>query len=407
MVKIMVDLIIKIKVKKLWGNKKMYLQGAIENVKLARKIFPDWICRFYIPDNNYNSINNQHPSYASISHSLDNKICKVPLDVINILKTLGAEIVYKNQNGNWDSMLWRFEAIFDNDVNIMICRDCDSRLSFREKKCVDKWLESDYGFHIIRDHPWHTTRILGGLWGVKKSMYEFIPKFENLLSEYKKRNNNYYQNDQLFLKNTIYPLIKNQCLIHDELIKYGDEKCNNFPSARYKTQYVGQPYDELNLSLISFDKKIHALNSSDKQLNIKREKYELDAKYVILNTSFSGSESWYEYEELFNKMFKDSIYIKKNPTNNDSSGCIFSFNYYNSADIIIYGSKTIKRYMKENNNAKYIYISAEAHDYSDILCDILIDTKYIKTYKQKYNNNNTNKKYIYFPYYSLSFLHRM
>ena len=46
----------------LWGDNPKYLTGAVENIKLQKEFYPDWICRFYI----HNSV----PSY--IHHRLKN-----------------------------------------------------------------------------------------------------------------------------------------------------------------------------------------------------------------------------------------------------------------------------------------------------------------------------------------------
>ena len=32
----------------LWGDKPQYVVGAIKNAELAKEIFPEWKCRFYI-----------------------------------------------------------------------------------------------------------------------------------------------------------------------------------------------------------------------------------------------------------------------------------------------------------------------------------------------------------------------
>ena len=32
----------------LWGNNPKYTVGAIKNADIAGKLFPEWICRFYI-----------------------------------------------------------------------------------------------------------------------------------------------------------------------------------------------------------------------------------------------------------------------------------------------------------------------------------------------------------------------
>ena len=67
-------------------------------------------------------------------------------------------------------MFWRFDPAFSEKDVIMIFRDTDSRLNQREKVAVDKWLESDKDFHILRDHPYHTTQIMGGMWGSRNNI---------------------------------------------------------------------------------------------------------------------------------------------------------------------------------------------------------------------------------------------
>ena len=127
----------------LWGDNPKYTVGAIENAKLAKTIYPDWTCRFYI----------------------DNT---VPKEIINLMKQRGAEIYKYDIKGDWFSMFWRFLAISDDDVECMISRDCDSRISEREQLAVKEWLESDKLFHIMRDHPHHESYILAGMYGTKK-----------------------------------------------------------------------------------------------------------------------------------------------------------------------------------------------------------------------------------------------
>ena len=43
----------------LWGDNPKYTIGAIENAKLAKTIYPDWICRFYVSENVNQSIINK------------------------------------------------------------------------------------------------------------------------------------------------------------------------------------------------------------------------------------------------------------------------------------------------------------------------------------------------------------
>jgi hypothetical protein len=192
----------------LWGNNPKYTKGAIYNSELAIDVYPTWTCRFYCDRS-------------------------VPNEVLDELQTKeNVELILMDEEGDWNGMFWRFYACEDSDI--MISRDTDSRLSLREKNAVDEWLNSDKDFHIMRDHPYHTTEILGGMWGSKKGV---VPKIKDYINDYIK--GNFWQVDQHFLRDIIYPLIKDNCVVHDEFF---DNK--PFPSKREHNQFVGQAFNE-------------------------------------------------------------------------------------------------------------------------------------------------------------------
>ena len=64
-------------------------------------------------------------------------------------------------------MFWRFYPIENKDIDIFLSRDVDSRITEREMKFVNEWINSDKIFHIIRDHPGHRIEILRGTFGIK------------------------------------------------------------------------------------------------------------------------------------------------------------------------------------------------------------------------------------------------
>jgi len=197
----------------LWGNENKYLIGAIKNAELCKKIYPDWICRFYTDE----SVKNY---------------------IVDELINLNSEIIIKKYSHEFEPYLWRFLAISDKDVEIMLSRDCDSRLNLREKIAVDEWLNSDKNFHIIRDHPHHNYLIMAGMWGVKNNilcnMNELINNWINI---------NIKQNDQLFLANIIYPRICNDVFIHDEFVRFESNK-HKIKQNRINYEYIGEYYDE-------------------------------------------------------------------------------------------------------------------------------------------------------------------
>tara|TARA_R110000822_G_scaffold303122_1_gene427685 strand:+ start:2422 stop:3069 length:648 start_codon:yes stop_codon:yes gene_type:complete len=193
----------------LWGDNPIYTHGALRNLEMAKEIYPDWICRFYLDKN-------------------------VPEDIVTKLKEGGAEVYKYMKDGDWYAMFWRFLPVSDPKVDVMISRDCDSRLTIREKEAVEEWLKSDKLFHIMRDHPYHKTEILGGMWGVKKPL---LNDMKSLMGSYKM--GNFWQTDQNFLRERIYPLVKDYAMVHDEYF----EK-TSFPSPRVDGEFVGEAFNE-------------------------------------------------------------------------------------------------------------------------------------------------------------------
>jgi hypothetical protein len=133
-------------------------------------------------------------------------------------------------------MFWRFYACEDSDI--MLSRDTDSRLSLREKLAVDEWLSSDKDFHIMRDHPYHNTEILGGMWGVRNGLLKNI---KELIKDYTK--GDFWQVDQNFLREKIHPLVINDSFTHDSYLNYTPNS-RPFPSERINREFVGDVFDE-------------------------------------------------------------------------------------------------------------------------------------------------------------------
>jgi hypothetical protein len=196
----------------LWGTDPKYTIGAIKNAQSVKTIYgDDWTARFYCGTS-------------------------VPNDIIECLKKESAEVVIMKEAGNWSGMFWRFTAITEPDVEVMLSRDTDSRLTLREKAAVDDWLASEKLFHVMRDHPEHNTTILGGMWGARKPI---LQDMKHILEWYHDTNGNYWQVDQKFLHNQIWPRIAYSVKIHDEFF----EK-KPFPTKRNGYEFVGQVWDE-------------------------------------------------------------------------------------------------------------------------------------------------------------------
>jgi hypothetical protein len=210
----------------LWGDNPKYTEGAIKNAELAKEIFPEWTCRFYVGQ--------------SVS-----SIVKMRLEMND-----NTQIVEVPEWGNWKGMFWRFWPASEKDAEVIISRDTDCRLGHREKAAVDEWLESDKGFHIMRDHPFHAFPVLGGMWGAKRGC---VSNMRELIENWNQQDK--YGTDYEFFANIIMPLIQEDVLVHDEFFNGKHtptphalaalQGCSpsDFPTPRVGLQFVGEVYD--------------------------------------------------------------------------------------------------------------------------------------------------------------------
>jgi hypothetical protein len=187
----------------LYGSKSEHTQGIICNVELAKIIYPEWVCRIYYGES-------------------------VPKEIIDILKEHeNVEMVLMPEGAEYlFSMMWRFLAIDDDDVEISLSRDADSRLSYREKACVDIFMESDKLLHSIRDNKSHNN-IMGGMWGIKKNIRV---KMKDLTKDWV---GGVYDYDQKFLREILVPYFEDSYMIHCS------NYLNNFPIEKQNEHFIG------------------------------------------------------------------------------------------------------------------------------------------------------------------------
>lgn len=177
----------------------MYLVGAVKNAWLAQRIYPEWKVFYYVDGS-------------------------VPNDIRKALTDLGATLIDVGQP-NFCGYFWRF-LIYDHPgVERSIIRDCDSRLNWRERACVEDWIESGKSFHAVRDHPHHDgpdhdMPIPGGVWGMCKGV---LPRTMRSLIDGWHKPKFGYDSDQQFLTHVIWPIVKADFMAHDECTAFAKE----------------------------------------------------------------------------------------------------------------------------------------------------------------------------------------
>ncbi len=180
----------------LWGTGERFLRGAIENAIATRYIYPGWTARFYVDKS-------------------------VPAPVIQTLRQEGAEILsIPKMPAAEFGLFWRFLVEDDESVALYICRDADSVINVKERAAVADWLSSGKAFHVMRDNRTHSELVLAGMWGAHRGN---IGKMALRIKEYRKSRAKLLNSrieDQLFLRDEIWPLMKDRVCIQDSFFGF-------------------------------------------------------------------------------------------------------------------------------------------------------------------------------------------
>jgi len=186
----------------LWGNDPKYTYTAVVNAKMVPKIYRGWTARFYVDDT-------------------------VPLEIRDALVQYGAQVILVENDGrNYLKLFWRFLASDDQGVDFFISRDADAIVNIREKAAVDEWLASGKPFHMMRDHPEHAELIMAGMWG---GISGLIPNLTRQAVEYYETHETKWRwVDQDFLRDRVWPIIKNHVVSHDTYYQFGSD-ARKFP----------------------------------------------------------------------------------------------------------------------------------------------------------------------------------
>ena len=198
-----------------YGKTKLYLEGALKNEYQYNQ--ENYNCLFYT----------RKDIDVNVKNRLKNTIecCDMP---------------------GWFMMFTRFYPVENPNNNIYMSRDTDCRLSKRELSCIEDWLQSEKTLHIIRDHPYHTTEILGGLWGFQnKSIPNVRLEIAKWCIEFVKNNKIYQKGpDQFFLKN-LYQKYHNDAYIQDSYLNYENKNMKHIIRGKRKgKEYLGEAFDE-------------------------------------------------------------------------------------------------------------------------------------------------------------------
>lgn len=201
-----------------------YYHGMLENLELIQKHFPGWKVYIYLG--------------SDVPDHTRERLASYPFVVLHETGVTGPK-----------TMAYRFFAIDDPDVEIMLVRDADSRIHWKDRWAIREFLrQPQYTGHAIRDNVVHKIELCGGLWGMRKIPDLSIRILHEAHSdEWIAHGYPYVLGyDQAFLRTCVYPyLVSHKLLIHYSngcLLK--GEQGVEFPFRWSKETFCGRGEDK-------------------------------------------------------------------------------------------------------------------------------------------------------------------
>lgn len=191
-----------------------YHGGMLENLKIVQQHFPEWAVYIYLG--------------SDTTSLFTSKLLRYPQVRLRHIGATGPIL-----------MMYRFLAIDEPDVDIMIVRDADSRVHVRDRWAIQEFMSSEKRAHAVRDHPYHFTPILGGLWGLKRGL---IPSMGELVAPHLHKQWSHGK-DQHFLADYVYSALKSDLLVHTSQphLRYSEEETHApFPWNWSDAMYCGK-----------------------------------------------------------------------------------------------------------------------------------------------------------------------
>jgi hypothetical protein len=129
----------------LYGASPKYTHGTLANARIIKERFPEALMYVYTAESVPTDIRDQLTAMPHV------RVIPVP--------------TREGSKGMFD----RFLAIDASECDVMFIRDADSRIHDRDAACIEDFLaDPSKMIQIVRDHKYHTSRIMGGIFGIRK-----------------------------------------------------------------------------------------------------------------------------------------------------------------------------------------------------------------------------------------------
>jgi hypothetical protein len=195
-----------------FGTESKYREGFIRNIDAAAEFYPEWCLHAYCDRQNYDALQSKISKRVRV-------------------------ILHKEMSNGLEGALWRYLPSLENDISTIIFRDADSVVSRREAEAVEEWLSSSFQLHLMRDHPYHESPVMGGMFGVRGKALSALSSL--LQSALTRRRLSAYGDDQAFLNEEFYPQLRHTALVHTNFVRYFFEHARPLRNITANEGFIG------------------------------------------------------------------------------------------------------------------------------------------------------------------------
>ena len=207
----------------IYGTENKYYFGLEENLRIINEFYPDYQIYIFCGSNQLT-------------------------DILNKLSTqyLNVNLINTNKEGVIN-MTYRYMPITYENVESVIIRDADSEINPRDRWCIDDFANTVNSkeqcnmpfVQIIRDHFWHKSRIMGGLFNIQcvatnscatsdtchsANITLLKAEFTAIFKEIEEGlHTSYYGFDEQILSKRIYPIIQNNTIVYSNICVHEGE----------------------------------------------------------------------------------------------------------------------------------------------------------------------------------------
>lgn len=182
----------------LWGDDVKYIQGAIENAKIAKSVYPGW------------------ETHITIHYGVEK-------DTVSILRDLFNTVTIYDGPSDYSGLFRRFDVMLDENIDVCVFRDCDARLCDKSFQAVKEWLASDKQIHAMRDTGIQSTPIMGGMWGVKREGHISLSTLNRMINRLCESSDKYgYGSDEFVLRHVAKAF-------HKHILAHSHRKIKAYP----------------------------------------------------------------------------------------------------------------------------------------------------------------------------------